>query len=36
MPSFFGRETEPFVGSMSPSRIFIKVVLPAPFGPVMA
>ncbi len=36
MPSFFGRETEPLVGSISPSRIFIKVVLPAPFGPVIA
>ena len=36
MPSFLGRVTEPLVGSISPVRIFIKVDLPAPFGPVMA
>ena len=31
-----GREMEPFVGSISPVKIFIRVDLPAPFGPVMA
>ena len=31
-----GRETEPFVGSISPVKIFIRVDLPAPLGPVMA
>src|SRR5260370_40927925 len=36
MPSFLGREIEPLVGSKSPARIFIRVVLPAPFGPVIA
>ena len=35
-PSFFGRVTEPLVGSISPVRIFISVDLPAPLGPVMA
>src|SRR5258708_24865805 len=32
MPIFFGRVTEPLVGSSSPVRIFINVDLPAPFG----
>src|ERR1700720_676659 len=36
MPSFLGREIEPLVGSKSPAKIFIKVVLPAPLGPVIA
>src|SRR5579864_6071319 len=36
MPSFLGREMDPLVGSKSPASIFIKVVLPAPLGPVMA
>src|SRR5712692_956305 len=36
MPSFLGRVIEPLVGSKSPASIFIKVVLPAPFGPVIA
>src|SRR5258706_11408309 len=36
MPSFLGREIDPLVGSKSPARIFIKVVLPAPLGPVIA
>ena len=35
-PSFLGRVTEPFEGSISPSNIFIRVDLPAPFGPLMA
>src|SRR5882724_11414168 len=35
-PNFFGRVTEPFGASSSPVRIFIKVDLPAPLGPVMA
>src|SRR6267154_3934089 len=35
-PIFFGRDTLPLVGSISPVRIFIKVDLPAPFGPVIA
>src|SRR6266404_7392674 len=36
MPSFLGREIDPLVGSKSPARIFINVVLPAPLGPVIA
>src|SRR6202521_108858 len=32
-PIFFGRVTEPLVGSSSPVRIFINVDLPAPLGP---
>src|ERR1700687_1346531 len=36
MPSFLGRVIDPLVGSKSPANIFIKVVLPAPFGPVIA
>src|ERR1700674_353644 len=36
MPSFLGRVIEPLVGSKSPASIFIKVVLPAPFGPLIA
>src|SRR5258708_28591047 len=36
MPSFLGREIDPLVGSKSPANIFIKVVLPAPLGPVIA
>src|SRR5712672_1188299 len=36
MPSFLGRVIDPLVGSKSPARIFIKVVLPAPLGPVIA
>src|ERR1700720_1094533 len=36
MASFLGREIDPLVGSKSPARIFIKVVLPAPLGPVIA
>src|ERR1700676_756497 len=36
MPSFLGREIDPLVGSKSPASIFIKVVLPAPLGPVIA
>src|SRR6266702_4719808 len=35
-PIFFGRDTLPLVGSISPVKIFIKVDLPAPFGPVIA
>ena len=35
-PIFFGRVIEPFVGSCSPVKIFMKVDLPAPFGPVIA
>src|SRR5260370_14516761 len=33
MPIFFGRLTEPLVGSSSRVRIFINVDFPAPFGP---
>src|ERR1035437_623749 len=33
-PIFFGRTTLPFWGSISPVKTFIKVDLPAPFGPV--
>src|SRR3981189_1732009 len=36
MPSFLGRVIDPLVGSKSPASIFIKVVLPAPLGPVIA
>src|SRR5882762_4701556 len=36
MPSFLGRVIDPLVGSKSPANIFIKVVLPAPLGPVIA
>lgn len=36
MPNFFGRVTSPFVGSMSPVKIRISVVFPAPFGPLIA
>src|ERR1700724_3831976 len=35
-PIFFGRVIEPLVGSSSPVKIFIKVDLPAPLGPVTA
>src|ERR1700674_2425889 len=36
MPSFLGRVIDPLVGSKSPASIFIKVVLPAPLGPLIA
>src|ERR1700691_5720119 len=36
MPNFFGRVTSPFVGSMSPVRIRMSVVFPAPLGPLIA
>src|SRR3954451_20613684 len=35
-PYFLGRVTDPLAASSSPVRIFIKVDLPAPLGPVMA
>src|SRR3984885_12202858 len=36
MPNFFGRVTSPLVGSMSPVRIRMSVVFPAPLGPLIA
>src|SRR5215475_10938810 len=36
MPIRLGRVTLPLVGSSSPVKIFIRVDLPAPFGPVIA
>src|SRR5580658_5500490 len=36
MPNFFGRVTSPFVGSMSPVRMRMSVVFPAPLGPLIA
>ncbi len=35
-PTFFGRVMDPWDGSISRVKIFIRVDLPAPFGPVIA